>query len=127
MTLYFRVFDRAEHLLTSLRTKRSCWLCHREMQGLGLHVHLYPAKIDPYVVSSVARSGQDLTSLSADDEHVVLCTPCGSFVEQQAERYATERADQVRRELQVQMSELARTVNNLVSAVQHLQALSHHH
>jgi hypothetical protein len=119
--------ERAELLLSSLRTKRSCWLCHREMQGLGLHVHWYPARIDPYVVSTVARAGQDLASLSAEDEQVALCTPCGSFVEQQAERYASERAEQVRRELQGQMTDLARVVSNLTSAVQQLQAWSHHH
>ena len=37
--------QRCSAMQADLKAKRTCWFCHREMQGVGLNVDFYPARI----------------------------------------------------------------------------------
>jgi hypothetical protein len=68
-------------------------MCHRELQGAGSHFRAYPAVVTPYVVALVKKLGQDASSLGADRGEIVLCVPCGSVIERQADAYASRRVE----------------------------------
>lgn len=114
---------QAETWLNRCRTKRTCWMCHREFQGLDVHVRNYPAKIAPYAVSVVTKLGEDATSLDRERGNLSLCTPCGTAVEKQAERYV----DALRKEIAEEMKGMQATIATLLNAVKELQRHSHHH
>lgn len=101
--------DDAEAWLASCRMKRTCWMCHREVQGATVHFKSYPATVAPYVVSVVDALGQDRSMLDARG-FLVLCTPCGSVVERQAEAYANLRAEELRRHYDAQLAQLQATI-----------------
>src|SRR5579864_4601853 len=86
----------AEGLLAKLRLIRNCWFCHREVQGLGLHIDYYPASIAPYLRALVEKMGQDATTLSSDNRAIAVCGPCASMIQFQAERYAQAQVDLLR-------------------------------
>ena len=122
---------RSQSWLESCRIRRTCWMCHRESQGAGVHFKVYPAVVTPYVVALVMKLGQDATMLDLAHRQVVLCTTCGSAVEQQADYFATLRAKQVHDELTAALHSLEQRI---VAAVQQLdnrlssvERLSHHH
>jgi hypothetical protein len=87
--------DEAQGWLSNCRMKRTCWMCHRELQGATVHFKSYPASVSQYVSGLVAQLGQDVSTLDVRG-FVVLCTTCGSVVERQAEAYATLKAQELR-------------------------------
>lgn len=87
--------DEAQAWLANCRMKRTCWVCHRELQGATVHFKSYPANVSPYVTGLVAQLGQDVSTLDQRG-FLVLCTPCGSMVEGQAEAYATVKTNELR-------------------------------
>jgi hypothetical protein len=87
--------DDAQAWLANCRMKRTCWMCHRELQGATVHFKSYPATVMPYVTTVVSQLGQDASMLDSRG-FVVLCTTCGTAVERQAEAYANMRAQELR-------------------------------
>ena len=80
----------ADGLVANLRVKRTCWFCHREMQGLGLNTDYYPAKTTQYGRDLVVRLGQDATAIEPSGNAVAVCLPilspsCGGGAELDAE------------------------------------------
>jgi len=101
-----RWVDEAQRWLTNCRTKRTCWMCNREMQGAGIHFRTYSAELAPYAVERARALGQDTSGLDAPTGILVLCTPCGSAVERQADAIAARRTEAVRQELSARLAAL---------------------
>lgn len=112
--------DEAQSWLANCRMKRTCWMCHRELQGGTVHFKSYPATVTPYVATVVTQLGQDASTLDARG-FVVLCTPCGSVVERQAEAYANLRAQELRAHYDAQIAALNAAIANLSARVNALQ------
>jgi hypothetical protein len=108
--------DEAQGWLSNCRMKRTCWVCHREIQGATVHFKSYPATVSPYVTSLVAQLGQDVSTLDARG-FVVLCTTCGSVVERQAEAFAEAKAQELRLHYDAQIGALSQAISQLNARV----------
>ena len=117
----------ADMWLGRYRARRTCWMCHREAQGMDVHFRTYPATVDPYTVALVTKLGQDVSSIDMGGKSIVLCSPCGSSVEKQADRYATKHVGALRHELGGRLDSVEGTIASLMNAVQNLQRHSHSH
>jgi len=100
----------SEAWLSQIRLRRTCWLCHREMQGAGLHFDAYAAQVAPYAIDVVAQLGQDTSSLDSNQGRVILCRPCGSMVEAQADLFARRRTEELAREVAAKIQSLQSTI-----------------
>ncbi|MDD9935961.1 MAG: hypothetical protein OXT09_20285 [Myxococcales bacterium] len=114
-----RQTEGAKAWLTRCRQRRTCWFCHREMQGAGIHFRTFDAMISGYSKDRVHQLGQDVSSI--EDGAVVLCQPCGTALERAADRIASVRADEVRRKLEGDIDELQGVVGRLVEEVRSLR------
>lgn len=114
--------DDAQAWLANCRMKRTCWMCHRELQGATIHFKSYPAAVTPYAASVVAHLGQDSSTLDPRG-FVVLCMTCGSVVERQAEAYANQRAQEIRALYDAQIAALNVALVQLQHRVQSLSVL----
>lgn len=110
---------QCEQLAQSLMVRRTCWICHREMQGLGQYLDWYPSTVAPYTVAVLDRAGQDQGSVDVLHSRVIVCTPCGTLVQQQADRFATARANEVRDELGGQIAMLQAALADLDRRLRH--------
>ncbi len=108
--------DDSQAWLSNCRMKRTCWMCHRELQGATVHFKSYPATVTPYTAAVVAQLGQDVSTLDARGT-VVLCATCGSVVERQAEAYANLRAQELRALYDGQIAALTASVAHLNARV----------
>jgi hypothetical protein len=113
--------SRMEGMVGNLRLKRTCWICHREMQGLGLNILYYPARTTQYGRELVGKLGQDTTAISDTGDAVSVCLPCASMVQHQADYFAQLRMNELRAQMQTQMENLARAVNHLADRVSFLE------
>jgi hypothetical protein len=113
---------RAQSWLTLCRVRRTCWLCHRESQGAGVHFESYAARVTPYVVALVARLGQDASSIDLGAGSIILCKTCGSAVECIADAYAGRHADAVREEVMGRLGQLATSLEYVARRVENLEA-----
>ncbi len=82
-------------LLDNWRISRTCWLCHREVQGYELHFSMCRATVTPYTKHLLESLNQDVSAAQLDSKKVAVCSPCGSMITFKAE----EEADKVRKEL----------------------------
>jgi hypothetical protein len=112
--------DQAQRCLTGARTKRTCWMCRREMQGAGVHFRTYSADVTPYVVERARAVGEDASGVDVTSAIVILCTPCGSAIERQADLFAARRAEAVREEMNARVRELASAIVELNARVTRL-------
>jgi hypothetical protein len=71
---------RMEKLRKDWRETRVCWLCHREVQGRGLHFSLCQATVTPYIEKLLVTHEQDQTTVDRTGQQIVLCTPCESLI-----------------------------------------------
>lgn len=110
-------------LLTDWRTSRTCWICHRDMQGFELHYSMCHADVKPYVEEILKRAKEDVNTIDRDKQQIAVCTPCGSMINFKAE----VEADKVRQELNAKISELSGVIQALNNRVSHLERLAHHH
>lgn len=117
----------AQNWLANCRSRRTCWMCHRQVQGAGIHFRSFPAQLSPYVGGVVTALGQDASSIDLSESTLVLCTPCGSALERQADLFAERRADEVRRELGDRVSVLTQAVQSLLARIAYLESVSHRH
>lgn len=111
--------QEAEQLAQALLVRRSCWICHREMQGLGQYLNWYPSVVARYTVDVLERAGQDQGSVDLHRSQVIVCTPCGTLVQQQADRYAQLRTNEVRAELGGRIAMLESALADLERRFQH--------
>ena len=117
----------AEIWLTNCRQRRTCYLCHREVQGATIHFRTFPASISPYVVGVVKTLGQDPSTLDATSGTMVLCEPCGSVVERIADRFAAERVQELRQELTPVLEQHQQAIVQLANRLADLEKVAHHH
>ena len=117
--------SRMDAIVGNLRVRRTCWVCHREMQGFGLNISYMPATTTVYGRELVAKLGQDTTSIV--EEAVAVCLPCASMVRNQADEYSRRRTDELRQEVEPQLAALIRAANALADRVAHLESVSHRH
>jgi hypothetical protein len=119
--------SEAQGWLADCRLKRTCWMCHREFQGAGIHFKRYPAVTTPYAASVVAGLGQDASAIDVASGVIILCGPCGSALERQADHYASMRAAEARAALEGQIGELADVVRSMTSRIRDLESAAHRH
>jgi hypothetical protein len=109
------------NLLNNWRVKRTCWICHRDMQGYELHFSMCHADVTPYAQTLLEKASQD--SINVDAKQIAVCTPCGSMVKYKA-KY---EADIVRRELNAKLDNAMNIIQSLNERVNRLERSSHHH
>jgi len=117
----------AQTLLSNYRLRRTCWMCHREFQGGDVHFRSYPASVNSYAVDIVKKLSQDASSLDAGAGAIVLCLPCGSAVENQADLFARERTAELREETNRAVGALNDAIRTLTNRIADLERFSHHH
>lgn len=96
---------QAESWLSQCRISRTCWMCHREFQGNGLYFRFVSAELTPYIATRLQELNQDSATIDLQQDHLVLCTPCFTTVENMATAIAEEKAQQLRRELHEALEE----------------------
>lgn len=87
--------ETVDGYIAQVSSKSHCWMCGREMQGRDLFYMYYPASTEEFHQRLLENSNEDLRMIDRAG-HVTICTICGSSIENQADRYATMRADEVR-------------------------------
>lgn len=112
-----------EKIQSDLRVSRTCWFCHREMQGLGLNVDYYPAKVTRYEADLIAKLGQDMTTVDHDAQAVAVCLSCATMVRNQADDIARALVEELRSELQSQLNEIVRELDEVAKRLKHLERL----
>lgn len=118
---------QAQEWLAACRVRRTCWVCHREVQGAEIHFDSYPATVTPYVGALVQKLGQDASSIDVEKGELVLCTPCGTLIEQQADLYAVQRTEELGEQFQKHVRRLEKTIKALAERVESLEAKAHRH
>ncbi|MBI1352855.1 MAG: hypothetical protein GC160_00810 [Acidobacteria bacterium] len=113
--------QRCTTLQADLRAKRTCWFCHREMQGVGLNVDFYPARITQYARELIARLDQDKSSLHPEGGQAAICIVCATAIQSQADAYAEQRVAELRAEVEPQFAALARQIASLSSRIDNLR------
>lgn len=108
-------------LLNNWRVTRTCWICHRDMQGYELHFSMCHADVTPYARMLLEKASQE--SVNVDAKQIAVCTPCGSMVMYKAQH----EADIVRRELNVKLDNAMNLIQSLNERVNRLERMSHHH
>jgi hypothetical protein len=103
----------AEQMARNLQVRRACWLCHREMQGLGTNINWYPSAIAPYVASMLRNASQDDGNIDVTRDLLVLCTPCAAMVEKRADYIAQMRVQEVRLEFNQRLDQLQAAISEL--------------
>jgi hypothetical protein len=86
---------KTTQLLDNWRISRTCWLCHREVQGYELHFSMCRAVVTPYTKHLLETLNQDVSAAQLVSMKVAVCTPCGSMIAFKA----AEEAEKVRKEL----------------------------
>ncbi len=112
--------DQTALHIDALQARRHCWMCGREMQGRDHYFRYYPAATTRYHERLIESRKEDVGMLDRG-ALVTLCTVCGSAVEAQADRYATQRTDALRHELQPMLDAQARQLSELSSRVTRLE------
>jgi hypothetical protein len=110
--------------VNSLRVKRVCWFCHREMQGYGLNIEYYPARTTEYGRGVVSKLGQDTACIAEGGQSVSVCLSCASMIQNQADAFARRHVAALRTEIEVQISEL---VSAMSAIEQRVESLAHRH
>jgi hypothetical protein len=118
---------QAQTWLSNYRLRRTCWMCHREFQGGDVHFRSYPAAVHSYAVDVVKQLAQDASSLDESAGCVVLCLPCGSAVEKQADRFAQQRTTELREETNKVIGALNDAVLALNNRIKDLERTAHRH
>lgn len=115
--------QKVSTLLAHWRISRTCWMCHREVQGYELHFSMYSAIVTPYTRQLLDKFKQDGTTMSIETKKIAICTPCGSMVTFKA----ADEADKVRQELTAKLNNAISLIQDLNNRVVHLERIAHHH
>ncbi len=117
--------SQMEEIVSHLRVRRTCWLCHREMLGQGLNVDYYPARITPWGRDLVAKLGQDLTTV--ENGKVAVCLSCATMIQNQADAIAQRRVEELRQEMLPRINEITSAVHNLAERIARLERTPRRH
>jgi hypothetical protein len=112
--------------IKEISSKSHCWMCGREMQGNGFFYRYYPAITQKFHRHLLESSNEDLRMIDTPGK-VTVCTVCGSAIENQADRYATMRANEVREWATAIFENHNERINDLVRAVNRLNQMAHTH
>jgi hypothetical protein len=105
-------------LLDNWRIARTCWLCHREVQGYELHFSMCRATVTPYTKHLLATFNQDASAVQLESMKVAVCTPCGSMISFKA----AEEAEKVRKELTAKLDVAFRRIQALEDRVNRIHS-----
>jgi len=117
---------RAGNYIVQFHSKRCCWMCNREMRGEDVFYRYYPARIEKYHTNLIGNLKQDALMVDKPG-YVTLCTVCGSAIENQADKYATLRANEVHDWAEPIFENHNKRINDLVEAVNRLNQVAHRH
>ncbi|MBV9616048.1 MAG: hypothetical protein JO031_11385 [Ktedonobacteraceae bacterium] len=109
--------QRVATLLDNWRIARTCWLCHREVQGYELHFTMCRATVTPYTQHLLESLNQDASAASLEGMKVAVCTPCGSMITFKA----AEEAEKVRKEMTAKFDMALSRIQKLEERVNKLQ------
>jgi hypothetical protein len=102
----------ADGALDHLRMQRTCWICHREMQGRGVNFSYLPTTVSPYHARVLERANQDPSSLDVAGSTVVVCVVCHTLITRQVEsiaaRIVSDRVNPLVKEIKKLQSEISR-------------------
>ncbi len=125
---------KAENWLRKCRVKRTCWMCGREFQGEDLHFSTYPSDLAPYILSVVQALGQDTHTLNLGADRLVLCRACGTTIDKLADKWATQRSNELRvevkdalKQIDAALSGLRSDVRTLDNRLRSVERAAHHH
>lgn len=110
--------NRMDKEVNSLRIKRECWFCHREMQGYGLNIKYYPARTTEYGRDMVRRLGKDAACIGDSGQSVAVCLPCASMIQYEAQRHVAV----LRAEVEAQVSNLVTMMNVLAERLKRVES-----
>ena len=106
-----------ETLLNNWRVVRTCWICHREVQGADLHFSLCRAVLTPYTRALLEKLNQDPFTINLQEMKVVVCSTCGSMITFRA----ADEAERVRRDLMLELAQAYVRIEGLNDRVQRLE------
>jgi len=109
--------QKVSTLLKNWRISRTCWLCHREMQGYELHFSMCRAVVTPYTKRLLEVLNQDQSTAQLNEMGIAVCTPCGSMITFKA----AEEAERVRVELTAKLDSAVRRIQVLEARVDKIQ------
>lgn len=109
--------NQVQMLLDNWRVVRTCWVCHREVQGADLHFSLCRAVLTPYTKGLLDTLNQDPYTAQLEMMKIVVCTPCGSMMYYKA----ADEADKVRRELYGQLQMAQQKIGELEARLSRLE------
>ncbi len=109
--------QRVATLLENWRISRTCWLCHREVQGYELHFSMWRATVTPYTQQLLESLNQDASTASLKGMSVAVCTPCGSMISFKA----ADEAEKVRKEMTAKFDMALSRIQTLEKRVNKLQ------
>jgi predicted nucleic acid-binding Zn ribbon protein len=112
--------------IAKVSSKSHCWMCGREMQGEDVFFKYYPAETEEYHSQLLESSNEDLRMID-NTGHVTVCTVCGSAIENQADRYATMRADEVRAWADQLFQQTNEVLMNHSERLRSLERVAHRH
>lgn len=112
--------------IAKVSSKSHCWMCGREMQGEDVFFKYYPAKTEDYHTQLLESSNDDLRMID-NSGHVTVCTVCGSAIENQADRYATMRADEVHAWAEQLFEQTKNVLKNHDERLHSLERVAHRH
>lgn len=123
--------DASQRWLRDCRVSRTCYMCHREFQGAGLHFRLTSADVSPYAQATLDKLGHDPSSLDPSSGKLVLCEPCGTAVDGIADRIAQDRVREMRNELIKVLNERFGQVDGALNALdgrlRRVESIAHRH
>jgi len=112
-------------IINNLRVKRTCWFCHREMQGMGLNVNYYRAAITRYGTGLLTELGQDATAADHARQLIAVCLPCATMIQNQADDFARARTEALRTEIEARLNQMISAINALSNRIRSLELRRH--
>lgn len=111
---------QVDTLLKTWRISRTCWLCHREVQGYELHFTMCRATVTPYTRRLLEALHQDSAIVNLESMKIAVCTPCGSMITFKA----AEEVAKVRREVHENLEEVHQRMEELERRLRRLERLT---
>ncbi len=105
--------EEAARSLANLRLSRTCWVCGREMQGLGVNFEYLPSTVRPCHAAVLERSHGDQSTLLLDGSRVAVCVVCKGLIVNQARLIAAQVAAEAIAPLAAEVEQLAKAVQAL--------------
>jgi len=112
--------------IAQVSSKTHCWICGREMQARDVFFNYYPAKTEEFHTNLLKNTNEDLRMIDMPG-HITACTVCGSTIENQADRYATMRANEVREWIAPILETYKKALENHNERLKNLEAVAHRH